>query len=214
MITVLLSFIFAAFHAITLLAWTTPVLLPFLGLFLITWKQQPAVVRDGFLAVGLTFFFYLFFPHPQGHGWGFRYLHAAYGLLVLAAAGGAVALCREGWSSLVTKALLASVIFGLFVQIPYRIYEMRTMVQPLAMTWNYISTRPCDFVIIRTSDFWYSWDLIRNDPWLKQRPLIFNGDRLTPEQRNNLSRQGSVIVIGAEQVKGFGVILSDPKKSP
>jgi hypothetical protein len=68
----------------------------------------------------------------------------------------------------VAKALLASVAFSLLVQIPYRIYEIRAMVRPLALTWNYISSRPSDFVIIKTSDFWYSWDLIRNDPWLKQ----------------------------------------------
>jgi hypothetical protein len=213
LIPVLLSLIFATFHAVTLLAWATPVLVPFLGMFLFTWKKQPPLVQDGFLAVCLTFFFYLFFPHPQGHGWGFRYLHSAYGLLALAATGGAWTLCREGWNSQVSKALVASVAFSLLVQIPYRIHEIRTMVRPLALTWNYISTRPCDFVIIKTSDFWYSWDLIRNDPWLKQKPLIFNGNKLTSEQWNNLSGKGTVTVVGANEVKGFGVILSDPKKS-
>ena len=212
-IPVLLSFIFATFHAMTLLAWTTPVLVPFLGMFLFTWTKQPPVVRDGFLAACLTFVFYLFFPHPQGHGWGFRYLHSAYGLLALAAAGGALILCREGWNSQVAKAVLASAVFSLFIQIPYRIHEIRTMVRPLALTWNYISKLPTDFVIIKTSDFWYSWDLIRNDPWLKEKPLIFNGAKLTPGQWNDLSRRGTVTVIGANEVKGFGVILSDPKKS-
>jgi hypothetical protein len=211
---VLLSLIFATFHAITLFAWTTPVLVPFLGIFLLTWKNQPPIVRDGFLGAGLTFFFYLFFPHPQGHGWGFRYLHAAYGLLALAAAGGALTLCREGWNSQVGKALLASVVFSLLVQIPYRIHEIRAMVRPLALTWNYISSQPTDFVIIKTSDFWYSWDLIRNDPWLLKKPLVFNDYKLTPEQREGLKRKGTVTVVGADQVKKFGVILSDPQKTP
>jgi hypothetical protein len=212
-IPVLLSLIFATFHAITLLAWATPVLIPFLGMFLLTWKKQPPLLRDGFLAVCLTFFFYLFFPHPQGHGWGFRYLHSVYGLLALAAASGALTLCRGGWNSQVSKALLASTAFSLLVQIPYRIHEIRTMVRPLALTWNDISKQPSDFVIIKTSDFWYSWDLIRNDPWLRQKPLIFNGDKLTSDQWNDLSRKGTVTVIGADEVRGFGVILSDPKNS-
>jgi hypothetical protein len=212
-IPLFLSLIFAVFHAITLLAWAAPIVVPLVGMFLSTWKKQPAFVRDGFLAVCVTFLFYLCFPHPQGHGWGFRYLHSTYGLLALAAAGGAMTLCRKGWNSQVSKALLASIAFSLLVQIPYRIYEIRTMVRPLALTWNYISKQPTDFVIIKTSDFWYSWDLIRNDPWLKQRPLIFNGDMLTPAQRDNLSRKGTVTVIGADQVKPFGVILSDPQKT-
>jgi hypothetical protein len=213
-VPVLLSLIFAACHALTLFAWATPVLVPFVGMIFFTWKQQPPVIRDGFLAVCLTFFFYLFFPHPQGHGWGFRYLHSVYGLLALVATGGAWTLCREGWNSQVAKALLASVAFSLLIQIPYRIYEIRTMVRPLALTWNYISRQSCDFVIIKTSDFWYSWDLIRNDPWLQQRPLVFNGYKLTREQWSDLSRKGTVIVIGADEVKGFGVILSDPQKTP
>ena len=213
MMSVLLALIVATFHTVTLFAWATPVLIPFLGIFLLTWRKQPPLLQDGFFAVGLTFCFYLFFPHPQGHGWGFRYLHSAYGLLALAAAGGAWTLCREGWNAQVTKALLAGAAFSLLVQVPYRIYEIRGMVRPLALTWNYISTRPSDFVVIKTSDFWYSWDLIRNDPWLEQRPLVFNGDKLTPEQWTDLRRKGTVTVVGADDVKRFGVILSDPAKS-
>ena len=213
-VPILLALIFAAFHAVTVLAWATPVLVPFLGMLLFTWKKQPPVIQDGLLAVCLTFFFYLFFPHPQGHGWGFRYLHSVYGLLALAATGGALTLCREGWNSQVSKAVLAGAAFSLLVQIPYRIQEIRTMVRPLALTWNYISGQPSDFVIIKTSDFWYSWDLVRNDPWLKQKPLVFNGDKLTPVQWSDLGRKGTVTVVGAGEVKGFGVILSDPNKSP
>lgn len=214
LIPVILSLIFATFHAITFLAWSCPVLLPFLGLFILTWKQQPVFVRDGFFAAVLTFCFYLSFPHPQGHGWGFRYLHPACGLLALAAAGGALALCREGWSAQVSRALLAGLAFSLLVQIPYRAYEIRTMVRPLALTWRYISTQPVDFVRIKTADFWYSWDLIRNDPWLKQKPIIFYDERLTPGQREDLARKGTVMVIGAAEVKPFRVILSDPAKKP
>ncbi len=212
LISAFLSLIFATFHAITLLAWICPVMALFLAVFILTWKQQPVFVRDGLWAVALTFCFYLSFPHPQGNGWGFRYLHSAYGLLALAAAGGALALCREGWSAQMSRALLASLAFSLLVQIPYRAYEIRTLVRPLALTWNYISTRPTDFVRIKTADFWYSWDLIRNDPWLKQKPIVFYDERLTPQQREDLARKGTVMVIGAEEVKPFGVILSDPKK--
>jgi hypothetical protein len=211
-VPVILTSIFALFHAITLLAWVAPILVPFLGLFLMTWKHQPAVIRDGFFAVGATFLFYLLFPHPQGHGWGFRYLHSPYGLLALAAAGGAVMLCREGWSLQVSRVLLVSVAFSLCLQIPYRIYEIRAMVRPLALTWAFIASRPTDFVIIKTSDFWYSWDLIRNDPWLQQKPFIFDGAKLTSEQWSALSRKGTVTVIGADDVKAFGVILSNPQK--
>jgi len=208
-----LSVVITAFHAVTLLAWSTPVVWPFLFVMVSTWKNQPPFIRDSFLASCVTFLFYLSFPHEQGHGWGYRYMQPIYGLLVLSAVGGAVALCRAGVTSSVLKAVTASVVFSACIQIPYRAYEIRTMVRPLALTSRFLEKQPCDFIILQTSEFWYSWDLIRNDPWLKQRPLIFDGTKLSTEQVNALQKEGRVIFIGAAQVKPFGVILSDPGKS-
>ena len=210
--SLLLTVVIALFHAITVLAWSMPALPPLVALMLIHWNRQPVLVRDSFLAAAVTFLFYLSFPHEQGHGWGFRYLHSAYGLLTLAATGGAVTLIRAGAQSAVTRAIVAGAAFALLVQIPYRVHEITTLVRPLAQASRFISGQQCDFVIVNTDDFWYSWDLIRNDPWLEARPLIFNGAKLTPEQVAALKAKGSVIVIGADQVRPFGVILSDPAK--
>jgi len=208
-----LSLVITVFHAVTLLAWSTPVVWPFLLVMVGTWKEQPPFIRDCFLAGCLTFLFYLSFPHEQGHGWGYRYMQPVYGLLVLSAVGGAVALCRKGGSSFALKAVAASVLFSACVQIPYRAYEIRTLVRPLALTSRFLEEQQCDFVILQTSEFWYSWDLVRNDPWLKERPLIFDGTKLSSDQMNALQKEGKLIVIGADQVKSFGVILSDPSKS-
>jgi hypothetical protein len=212
LVPVLLAAIFATLHSITLLAWVTPIAVPLLGVFLLTWKEQPAVARDGFVAAALTFAFYLFFPHPQGHGWGYRYLHAAYGLLALAAAGGALALAREGWNSRLARALAASVVFSLLIQAPYRSDEIVALVRPLSLVSGFIARQKADFVLIRTGDFWYAQDLIRNDPWLKEKPFVFDADKLTPEQMAQLKGRRRVVVVGADDVKDFGVIVSDPKK--
>jgi hypothetical protein len=133
--------------------------------------------------------------------------------MALAATGGVVTLIRQGGSSFALKSLAASVIFSACLLLPYRLYEIRTLVKPLALTSHYLETRPCDFVILETSNFWYSWDLIRNDPWLKERPLIFDGSKLSPAQREALFQKGKVLVIGADEVEPFGVILSDPAKA-
>jgi hypothetical protein len=209
---VLLSLFVTCCHAITLYAWMTPLLFPLVLMAAITWKTQPPLVQDSLLAAMLTFLFYLSFPHLQGHGWGYRYMHSAYGLLALAGAGGAVKLSQHYKDTSVVKLVMCSLLFSLFVQIPYRCYEVRTMVRPLAKTWAYIASRPYDFIIIQTSQFWYACDLIRNDPWLKQKPLVFDAERLTTEQINDLNHKGTVIIIGANQVRAFGVIISDPDK--
>jgi len=210
----LLSFFVTTCHAITLYAWMTPVLFPLILIAAMTWKTQPPLVQDSLLAATITFLFYISFPHLQGHGWGYRYMHSAYGLLALAGAGGAVALSRQYKDSLTVKAVLCSLLFSLVIQIPYRLYEVRTLVRPLARTWAYIAGRPCDFVIIQTSEFWYACDLIRNDPWLKQKPFIFDAERLTASQKSDLARRGRVLIIGANEVRPFGVTVSDPAKKP
>lgn len=209
---VLVSIYIAVCHFITFYAWMTPILLPFVLIALITWRLQPPLVQDSILASAITFLFYLSFPHFQGHGWGYRFVHPAYGLMALAGAGGLIAWRHLYKSPLAVKALLFSVIFSLVIQIPYRIYEVRTMVPPLARAWAYIASRPCDFVIIKTSEFWYSCDLIRNDPWLKRKPFVFSAESLTDGQKADLASKGRVLVIGADEVRDTGVILSDPAK--
>jgi len=191
----------------------TPILIPLILIAVVTWKTQPPLVRDSIPAAAITFFFYLSFPHLQGHGWGYRFMHPAYGLLALAGAGGLVAWVRIYKTPLAINALLFSLLFSLIIQMPYRIYEVRTMVRPLSLAWAYIASRPNDFVIIQTSEFWYACDLIRNDPWLKQKPFVFDAQHLSDSQKADLARRGTVLTVGAKEVRPFGVILSDPTKS-
>jgi hypothetical protein len=210
----LLSLFITSCHAITLFAWTTPLLVFLVGAALLHFRKQPALVQDSLLAALVTFAFYIGFPHFQGHGWGYRYMHPAYGCLALAGAAGALTLYRKHADFPLAPALAASVLFSLAVQLPWRIHEVRAMVTPLARTWNFISTRPTDFVVVRGTEFWYACDLIRNDPWLQTRPLIFNEQYLAPGQEVRLSLQGSITHVGANEVRPFGVILKDPAKTP
>ena len=208
-----LSIFITSCHFITFYAWMTPILLPLMLIAIANLRMQPALVWDSILAAALTFFFYLSFPHFQGHGWGYRFMHPAYGLLALVGAGGLVAWGRIYKTSIGVNALMCSAIFSLTLQLPYRIYELRTMVCPLAWTWDYVASRPSDFVLIKTSEFWYACDLIRNDPWLKKKPLVFDANGLSEEQVAKLHRLGTVSVVGANEARPFGVIISDPSKA-
>lgn len=61
--------------------WACPGLL----LALCITKQRSRQERFLLYAFILTFIFYLFVPFDQGHGWGYRYIHAAWGILPVAA---------------------------------------------------------------------------------------------------------------------------------
>jgi hypothetical protein len=194
-------------HSFTLYAWMTPLLVPLVIVAIWTFRQQPALVQDSLLASLLTFLFYFGFVHLQGHGWGYRYMHSVYGCLALAAMGGALVLYRNYPAIPLQKLVICSVVFSLILQIPYRAYEVRAMVRPMALTWNFIASRPTDFVLVRTSSIWYACDLIRNDPWLVKKPIIFDDAALTPSQRQALYQKGTVSTVEPKDVAPLGVII-------
>jgi hypothetical protein len=203
----LLSVFVMMSHGITLLAWMTPLLVPLVMVSIWTFRQQPALVQDSLLASLVTVLFYFGFPHLQGHGWGYRYMHPVYGCIALAGAGGALALYRNYPAIPLQKMVFYGLIFSIVVQVPYRTYEVRTLVIPMARTWDFIKSRPTDYVLVQTASIWYGCDLIRNDPWLKRKPLIFNDSKLTPSQRQQLSQSGSISIVGPQEVAPFGGII-------
>ncbi len=204
---VVLSIFVMICHGITLLAWMTPLLVPLAMVSIWSFRRQPALVQDSLLASLLTVLFYFGFPHLQGHGWGYRYMHPVYGCLALAGSGGALILYRDYRAIPLQKMVLYSLLFSIVIQVPFRIYEVRTMVIPLARTWEFIESRPTDYVLVQTASIWYGCDLIRNDPWLKRKPLIFNDSKLTPSQRQKLIQNGSISTVGPQDVAAFGGII-------
>ena len=205
--SVMLSVFVMVCHGLTLYAWTTPLLAPLVIVALWTFPRQPALIQDSLLASILTFLFYFEVPHLQGHGWGYRYMHSVYGCLALAGAGGALVLYRNYKSVPLQKIVVYSLLFSLVLQIPYRAFEVRTLVRPMARMWDFLASRPTDFVLVQTSSIWYACDLIRNDPWLQRKPIIFNDDDLTLDQRQALYQKGSVTTVGPKDVAPLDVII-------
>src|SRR5207237_7328643 len=66
--------------------WAVPGLLALACIGAVWRRSEPAV---GLLTASalLTAVAYVFVPYDQGHGWGYRYFHAAWGVLPLLAAG-------------------------------------------------------------------------------------------------------------------------------
>jgi hypothetical protein len=75
---------------VKLLLWAAPGLLPLAWLGGVTAVRNPDPRREPLLLLALsallTFAAYLFVPYDQGHGWGYRYFHSAWGTLPLLAA--------------------------------------------------------------------------------------------------------------------------------
>lgn len=147
------------------------------GLVLLAWAgyrstKGEAVPRLLLASALLTFFGYFIVPFDQGHGWGYRYFHSAWGTLPVLAAfamrddqtkRGRVALIKT-----VGAIAIASLLFGNAL----RFYQVDTFIE------RHLAQIPAQPSANRTITFiqlkggYYRRDLVQNGPLLSNRDLM------------------------------------------
>ena len=118
----------------------------------------------------LTFIAYLFVRYDQGHGWGYRYFHAAWGAVpILAACAMSVRSQAEG--RLVSFAGAAAIL-SLLVVVPFQMSQIHAAItQHLAQLAA--PKRPGNNVyFIHPRGGFYVADMVRTDPELRERDLL------------------------------------------
>jgi hypothetical protein len=103
--------------------------------------------------------------------WGARYSHPVLGNLVLFGLAGLVALVREhGWRSVsggLTFLSAASVLF-----LGARALQVEAKVGPRAAVQKALAAMDADLIVVDVSGPWFGPDFVRNDPFLRNRPLF------------------------------------------
>jgi hypothetical protein len=147
-----------------LASWAVPLLVPLAVLGFVRW-QADARVRLLALSSLLTLAGYAFVVYDQGHGWGFRYFHAAWGALPLLAAGG---LESAATTPTLRKLALAAAFFGLVLCTPLRFRQVRTFIDAhLAQVPSTAGGGRQTVVFIDVGRGSYTIDLVQNDPFLE-----------------------------------------------
>ena len=175
---------------VKLLLWAAPGLLP------LAWMGAVTAVRDAdprreplrliALSAALTLAGFLFVPFDQGHGWGYRYFHSAWGTLPLLAA---FSLLQEPVHFVrirdaVVLASLASLVLGTGL----RLAQVRGYIdQHLAQIPPSPASRK-QVVFVRGGRGSYAVDMVQNDPFLRgSRLMLFSkGDAADAELARNL----------------------------
>jgi hypothetical protein len=149
--------------------WASPLLL------LLAWwgwrgDKNPGVRLLGASAL-LTFFAYFLIRFDQGHGWGYRYFHSAWGALPILAALGTVKLAEmEGPRVLRQVALLA--LLSLVAANALRFVQMSEfMAAHLAQFPPRVEAGRR--IVLHNGLGYYAYDLIQNDPWLRGGEVVF-----------------------------------------
>jgi len=138
------------------------------------WWKDPAV-RLLVVSAVLTFLAYFGVRYTQGHGWGYRYFHSAWGVLPILAAGallksrGPEAAWRSDLVRFAVTAAVLSLVLGntlRAVQVD-RFIARRLSELPVAEAEGRVTC------FVNTQYGYAAEDLLKNDPFLRNRVLYF-----------------------------------------
>ncbi len=155
----------------------------------------------------------------QGYGWGYRYMHGVMLNSTLIAAWGWISLTRDVRAPETGRAramfLLASAI-SLFVLLPSRVLQARAFNEPFARASAAVRSADADIVLVDPIGYKMAFDLVRNDPFLRRRPVVLDVTFLTPELARDLCGRFSVVLFEAAQARAYGIPehVSEPEAPP
>jgi hypothetical protein len=169
-------------------------------------RKESAFLRDAALSCALTFGFYVFVKLDQAHGWGDRYFHGAIGCLILVAIGGWDSLCSKIGRPAAATFVAIGAAASLFVQFPMRCVQVENFVRPFANAAEVFHKADADLLVFDPRLAWYSADLRRNDPFLKQRPIILTSFTITDKEIAILAKEfPRTRFVTEEELKALGM---------
>jgi hypothetical protein len=147
----------------------------------------------------LTFAGYVFFIFDQGHGWGYRYFHSAWGVVPVLAA--CAMTGRSESNGRLAAFAGAAVTLSLLLVVPYQMMQIDSVISRHSAQLPKPRRPGNNVYFVRTENGFYLADLIQMDPALRADDLIlFSGG---PELDATLRRQnwpGATLV-----ARGVGV---------
>ena len=152
---------------IELILWAVP------GLLLVaSWGALRSLRRTGdrrlfLLALSgvCTLAGYMFVPFNQGHGWGFRYFHSAWGVVPLLAA--AFLTSPDVQKTFLPRAMLVCAALSLALGTGLRFAQVRGFIEDhLAQLPRAATSQERRVVFVHRDRGYYSQDLVQNDPFL------------------------------------------------
>lgn len=190
------------------LTWQTPVVALLILFGVRNLKSLSAFEKDLALGVAASLAFYAFFFSDQGHGWGYRYVYPAMGNIALLSAA-ALSRLSEAAPAAARRLLLGSLALTL-IQLPIRLWEAESVTRPFAHAYARIAASDRPIVLVPTDSAWYGQDLVRNEPWRRDRPLLLRQDSLTRDRREALRRRpDAVLVVSVDSLRAWGIPVED-----
>ncbi|MEM7269723.1 MAG: hypothetical protein AAF401_10765 [Pseudomonadota bacterium] len=150
--------------------WLSPAVLLLAVLALFLPRSHSATVWIAAAGVALMIFACHVLMPNQTQTWGARYYHPVIGNLIILAVAGYDAVCRKEIKF--GAAPVALVVLSMLVLLPMRVVQVDERIGPRAALQNYAESLPVDVVVATNFPTISLVGLVRNDPFLRNRPLI------------------------------------------
>lgn len=151
-----------------LVVWASPglVALACIGAAVVLRDRRPERLPLRLLALSglLTLAAYVLVPLDQGHGWGYRYFHSAWGVLPLLAAVALLQPRPDG--DRLAQAMLAAAVGSLLLATPLRLFQVRTFIDRQLAQVPPPPATGFSVTFVRAWRGFYTIDLVHNDPFL------------------------------------------------
>ena len=144
----------------------------------------------------------------QGHGWGYRYLHGFLGSAALIAAytwNRLTAFLAEAKRRAAQVGFVGVSLASTLLLTPAHAWEAHRFAAPYAKANSAIRVASVDVVLLDERDSWFTRDLVRNDPYLRSRPLVMRLAALSDAQVLDLCRRYSLGIFDARVADRYGI---------
>ncbi len=198
-------------------AWQHPMLLVLLVPGIALGWRAGGVLRSLAAGIALTLLTMLILLPFQDIGWGYRYAHGLIGSAALLAAFGWISLTgsasaserQAAWSVMgVTTAV------AVLLLLPVHAIQMYAYISPYTRANAAIAATKADAVVIETISVHNGIELVRNDPYLRNRPLVFDIGLLDATTVRELCSRMTVSVFDGAKSGPLGLKAYDPKAHP
>jgi hypothetical protein len=197
----------ASLSTTVLATWNVPIAILAVIVALLMWKRLDTFAR--WLAVSFltTIVLRAILSGTYGAGWGHRYAFAVLGNMAILAAIGAGMIGEAIGHRRAYKLLAAAFIAALCIQLPLRGLQARRIVQPYYQASKYLESIDADVVVVPFDRLIWGRQLLRNDPFLRNRPKLMGFAELKQVGLDSLRQvfPGRVRVITRDELERFGI---------
>ena len=193
------------------MSWQNLAILPLVLVGVWKIRQAPIMVQLALLSIVVYLLPYVLMAPRQGHGWGYRYLHPVLGNVAILAMFGLTwlqsHLAQVNWYRLRNGLLIAALGATLFF-VPLRFFQAERFIAPFADATAYIRALDVDIAVVDTRNIRLSADLLRNDPWLRNRPVIVSlTNAIDLEYLADICSRPDLQLVRYEDLKKYGIEL-------